>query len=209
VRLIGVDFRGVGGAIDLGKQVALLDGVADLDVELLQLTGNLCADIDIWERLQRPERSDGILYVGTRHHRGRVRIRRLGAATPPIPTGGGKGDRQGDRTNSNNAAPSWTRPRTLTRTATRSWRRRPISWRLCTQRVANGSPDLVQHFRKTGRSGNGMFRGCLRELQSNHVPHAAAIAPVGPAGSSAHAAGRVGGTGELPGPQYIENLDDL
>jgi hypothetical protein len=65
VRLIGVDFRGVGGAIDLGKQVALLDGVADLDVELLQLTGNLCADIDILERLQRPERSDGILDVGT------------------------------------------------------------------------------------------------------------------------------------------------
>ena len=56
LRLVRLDARLVDGRVDLGQQLALLDRVAEIDVELLELAGDLGADIDVFARLQVAER---------------------------------------------------------------------------------------------------------------------------------------------------------
>ncbi len=53
LRARGVDACPIDRGVDLGKQLAFLHLAADLDVDLLELAGNLGADIDVITRLQR------------------------------------------------------------------------------------------------------------------------------------------------------------
>ena len=56
---LGLEQRGV----DLGQQLALLDRVAQLHVQLAQLAGNLGADIHVVARLQGTEGGDAVLDI--------------------------------------------------------------------------------------------------------------------------------------------------
>ncbi len=50
--------------VDLGQQLALLSpSIADIDIQLLKLAGDLRADIDIVARLQIAERRDGVFDI--------------------------------------------------------------------------------------------------------------------------------------------------
>ena len=67
VRAVGARTRLQHRRVDLGQQIALLHAVADLDMHLLELAGDLCADIDIILGLQGAEGGHRLLDVAGGH----------------------------------------------------------------------------------------------------------------------------------------------
>jgi hypothetical protein len=92
---IGLGARLVDARVDLGEQRSGMDLVADLHEQPLQLARNLRADIDIAERLQRPERADDVVDVPARHfHGGHSALGRFATAEQPPPARSRHGERQ-------------------------------------------------------------------------------------------------------------------
>ena len=84
LRLIAVDFGLVDRRVDLGEKLPGLDDRADVHVQLLQLSGDLRADIDEVLGLERPGRGDRILQVPALGHR-REEASARGVLAKPCP----------------------------------------------------------------------------------------------------------------------------
>ena len=85
LRPVGVDARQIDGRVDLGQQVALFDRLADLDVELAQLAGDLGADVDIVARLQVAQRRRAVLDIAKLDRGGGLGVLRGVAGGPQHP----------------------------------------------------------------------------------------------------------------------------
>ncbi|KWV89642.1 hypothetical protein PFLmoz3_00755 [Pseudomonas fluorescens] len=63
----GVELGFLRGGVDLHQQLALLDLVAGLDVDLADLPGGLGADVYVTSRLQGAQGGDAVFDVGAGH----------------------------------------------------------------------------------------------------------------------------------------------
>ena len=83
--LIAVDFGLVDRGVDLGQELSLLDDGPDVHEQLLQLSGDLRADVHEILGLERAGRSDRVLEVPARDHRSKKAVGRAVLGKPRLP----------------------------------------------------------------------------------------------------------------------------
>jgi hypothetical protein len=86
-RAVVADGGLVARRVDLGDQLALAHAIADRNAYGLQLPRHLGADVDVFLRLQRPDRCHGLLDIAALHRHRRQTALGVGAAE--LPHGGG------------------------------------------------------------------------------------------------------------------------
>ena len=85
LRPVAVDSRLVDRRVDLGQELSFLDDGADVHEQLLQLPGDLRADIDVVLGLERPGRGDRVLEIPARGRRSKHSSARSGLGKPRLP----------------------------------------------------------------------------------------------------------------------------